>query len=201
MIKINLLPIKTIKKRLRRRNEVFFLVGSLLMVLLLLAGVALALGAKKQALAAEISRLEQQRSSLMAIQRQITALQQSQEALEVKIATIKRLHRDAQLPVRVLDEISNRTPSQRMWLNSLRIAGTTMTISGVGLDNPTVAQYMQALERSPYFASADLASTAQTEIGGQKLKSFSLTIRITPPPEPEPEKDDTADQNAGAEGS
>ncbi|MDZ7640433.1 MAG: hypothetical protein U5J62_00150 [Desulfurivibrio sp.] len=43
MIKINLLPVKKIKQRQRRRNEVFLLVGGLLVVLVVLAGLVLAL--------------------------------------------------------------------------------------------------------------------------------------------------------------
>ncbi|MFH7320115.1 PilN domain-containing protein [Desulfurivibrio sp. D14AmB] len=187
MIKINLLPIKELKQRRRRRQELFFLVGSLAVLLLLLAMAALTLNAQINGLKAEIVELDRQKASLQSIQRQITALQRQQEALETKISAIRTLRTHSQLPVRVLDEISNRTPSQRMWLNSLRLAGNTLTIAGVGLDNPTIAQYMQTLERSPYFAGVDLASTAQTDIGGQKLKTFSLTIRVTPPAQEAPE--------------
>lgn len=183
MIKINLLPIKEIQKRLRRRREVFFLASTLAALLLVLAAIALTLFARINGLNGEISELEKEKVSYQAIQRQITTLQKQREELEIKITAIKQLRASSQLPVRVMDEVSERTPSQRLWLNSMRVSGSTLTIAGVGLDNPTIAQYMQALERSPYFNGVDLASTAQTEVGGQKLKSFSLTIRISPPPE------------------
>lgn len=187
MIQINLLPIKELKKRRRRRQEFFFLAGTLALLLLLLVMITLGFNAKVNGLKAEIVELDKQKASLQAIQRQITALQRQQEALETKINAIRMLRTHSQLPVRVLDEVSNRTPFQRMWLNSLRLSGSTLSVAGVGLDNPTIAQYMQTLERSPYFTGVDLASTAQTDIGGQKLKTFSLTIRVTPPPEDDPQ--------------
>ncbi len=182
MIKINLLPIKEIKQKLRRRHEFFFLAGSLLVLLLLLSGATLAMNAKMASLAAEVQALEQQRASYMAIQREINELQRKRTELETKINAINQLRTDSQLTVRVIDEIGNLTPSRRMWLNSLRISASNLTLAGVGLDNPTIAQYMQALERSPYFATADLASSSQTVVGGQQLKAFSLTTRISAPP-------------------
>lgn len=184
MIKINLLPIKEIKLKLRRRREVYLLASSLLLLLVLLIGVTLALGAKMARMEAEVKTLDQRRASYAAIQKEINEIKQKKEQLEARINAVNQLRADSQLTVRLLDEIGNLTPSARMWLNSLRITANRMTLAGIGLDNPTIAQYMQALEGSAYFASADLASSSQADIGGQKLKSFSLTSRISPPPSP-----------------
>ncbi|ADH86977.1 PilN domain-containing protein [Desulfurivibrio alkaliphilus] len=181
MIKINLLPIKEIRQKLRRRYEFFGLFGALAVVLLVLGGITLVMALQAGRLEARISDLEAERASYVAIQREIDGLRRKREELEVKIAAIDQLRADSQLPVRIVDEISNLTPSARMWLTSLRMSGTTINLAGIGLDNPTIAQYMQALERSPYFSSADLTSSTQTEVGGNRLKSFSLVIRVTPP--------------------
>ena len=183
MIKINLLPIKEIKQRLARRREFFMFLGSIAVVLLILVLITLVMGARATKLEAEIRDLEDEKATYTAIQREINNLKRTQEEVEVKIDTIEQLQVDAQLTVRILDELSNLTPSSRMWLNSLRIADNTVNLAGVGLDNPTIAQYMQALEGSPFFGSADLTSSSQTEMEGQSLNSFSLVLRITPPPQ------------------
>ncbi|MDF1615727.1 PilN domain-containing protein [Desulfurivibrio dismutans] len=187
MIKINLLPIKEIRQKLRRRYEFFGLFGALAAVLVVLGGVAMVMAIQAGRLEAKISELETERASYVAIQREIDSLKRKREELEVKIGAINNLRTDSQITVRILDELSNLTPSARMWLTSLRLAGNTINLAGIGLDNPTIAQYMQALERSPYFGSADLTSSTQTEVGGNRLKSFSLVIRVTPPP-PETEE-------------
>ncbi len=183
MIKINLLPIKEIKQRLARRREFFMFVGSIVVVLVILALVSLVISGRAAKLEAQIKDLEDEKATYTAIQREINELKRSREEIEVKIDTIEQLQVDAQLTVRILDEISNLTPSSRMWLNSLRIADNTVNLAGVGLDNPTIAQYMQALEGSPFFGSADLTSSSRTEMEGQSLNSFSLVLRITPPPQ------------------
>lgn len=182
MIKINLLPIKEIKQKLRRRREFFFFLGSLMLVLLILLGINLALAAKTNQLQNTSDELGDQIRSYLALQREIKTLQENREALEQKIAAIEQLRVDSQLPVRILDEVSNRTPSNRIWLTTLRLTNNTLNLTGMGLDNPTVAQYMRALENSPYLANADLASSTQTEVDGQKMKSFVLAVTITVPP-------------------
>ncbi|MFH7326297.1 PilN domain-containing protein [Desulfurivibrio sp. C05AmB] len=182
MIHINLLPIKEIRKKLRRRRQAFTFLASIVGVLVILGGATLFLELKTSRLEAEVQELQQQRASYIAIQREIEALKRKREELEARITAINSLRASSQLPVRLLDEISNRTPSERMWLNSLRITGNSVTIAGIGLDNPTIAQYMQALERSSYFGSANLASSSQTQVGDQKLKAFSMAVPVTPPP-------------------
>jgi type IV pilus assembly protein PilN len=71
-----------------------------------------------------------------------------------------------------------------MWLNSLKYSSGTLVISGVALDNATIAQYMTDLTSSPYFADADLANSSQKVIAGNNLKSFSLAIKVTQPAAP-----------------
>lgn len=185
MIRINLLPIKQIKKRLRLRQEAIGFVLSLLVVLAVLLAVALGLNASVNSLQAEIKSLEQKKNSYTAIIKQIEQIKKEREALEAKLKAIGQLQAGSQITVRVLDEVANLTPADRMWLTSMRVAGNRLQLAGVALDNATVAQYMRGLESSPFFGVADLANSSQTEAGGQKLTSFALSIAITPPAPPE----------------
>lgn len=189
MIKINLLPIGEIKQKLQRRREFFLLIGSLLLLAGLLGGATLVLQAKVDGIKGEVQVLEKRKASYAAIQKEIDQIKSKQAELEVKIETIKRLRSDSQLTVRVIDELGKLVPNERLWLNSLRISDSTMTMAGVGLDNPTIADYMEELEDSPYFANIDLANSSHSDMGGQKLKTFSLTLRISPPAPPEPEQE------------
>lgn len=181
MIKINLLPIKEIKQKRHRRREFFVFLGSLAALLLILGLAAVMFNGHLQQLAATSDELEAQKRSYLAIQRQINQLKENREILASRLAAIEQLRVDSQLPVRILDETSNLTPSQRLWLNSLSISDDTLNLTGIGLDNPTIAQYMRNLEGSSYFTAADLASSAQTDVEGRKLKSFALSVTIAPP--------------------
>ena len=180
MIRINLLPIKEIKRKLRLRNEVILFAVSFLGVLIVLGAISLGMARKVSALTEEIKTLEDKRNSVDRIVKQIDKLQKDKKILETKLEAVDRLKSDSQLMVHVLDEIANRTPTASMWLTSLKVSGTSLQLSGVALDNATIAQYMRALEASDYFGPPELANASQTVVAGQKLKSFGLTMAITP---------------------
>ncbi|MEW6501934.1 MAG: PilN domain-containing protein [Thermodesulfobacteriota bacterium] len=198
MIRINLLPIKEIKRKLRLRNEVLLFAASFLGVLLVLASISLGMARKANGLNEEIKALEDKRNSVDRIVKQIDKLQKDKKTLETKLEAVEKLKSESQLMVHVLDEIANRTPTASMWLTSLKASGNSLQLSGVALDNATIAQYMKALEASDYFGPAELANASQTVVAGQKLKSFSLAMTITPPPATPPAAPASAPAKEGA---
>ena len=116
-----------------------------------------------------------------------------EETLEKKLEAIKQLKRGSQQPVRVLDALATLTPADRLWLKSLSQSPNQLQISGVALDNATIAQYMNDLTQSPYFTAANLGSTKLAQVGGRKLKTFTLDVSIkqenpVPPEEPKTKK-------------
>jgi len=184
MIRINLLPVRQLKKRQRIKSEIFVFSAALCLVLAILGGAGLILGQKITNLKDELVTLEQKKKSYTPILNQITKLQKDKKTLENKLTAIKQLQAGSQLAVRVLDEVAKQTPTDRMWLTSLSQSGDKLNLSGIALDNETIAQYMNALDNSPYLAKTDLSISQQnTTIAAKKLKSFSLSINIvTPPP-------------------
>jgi len=181
MIRINLLPIRQLRKRIRTRNEVVVFVVSFGLVLTLLGIVGFGLSHKISTLKTEISALQQKKASYQPILNEIAKLKKNKEILEKKVDVIKKLKQGSQLTVRILDEIANRTPTSRLWLKSLKEAGGKLQLTGVALDNATIAQFMKQLSDSPYFLDAELVSSSQEEVAGRKLKSFSLTVNIALP--------------------
>lgn len=181
MIRINLLPIKQLKKRARLRNEVVAFAASLMVLFAILGTISYALSQKVSGLNNEIKVLETKKASYRPILNQIAKLQKDKKTLETKMQTIEQLKQGSQLTVRLLDEVANRTPTSRLWLKELSQSGEHLRLAGVALDNATIAQYMQQLNSSLFFKDADLADSSQVEIGGKKLKSFSLALSVTPP--------------------
>lgn len=181
MIRINLLPIRQLKKRQRLKNELIGFSAIFALVLLVIAVGWITMAGKITSLQETIVALEQKKQSYQPILKQIDTLKKEKQIVEQKLDSIKKLQAGARVTVRVLDEVASRTPTTRMWLNSLQHAGGRLQLQGVALDNETIAQYMQQLEASEYFAQTELTSSAQTEVAKQKLKSFALTINITEP--------------------
>jgi type IV pilus assembly protein PilN len=181
MIRINLLPVRQLRKKKRLQLEVF---GFCLLLALLgvsLGAYGLQLGMMVEGLKQEISQLNQQKALYSKIIAEIKQLDSKKNMLEKKIDVIRELKLSSQVSVRVLDELAAVTPSERLWLNNLQHSAGRLVISGVALDNATIAQYMTKLTSSPYFADADLANSTSTVVAGNRLQSFSLTIQIVNP--------------------
>lgn len=178
MIHINLLPVRQIKKKIEARNKIMGLGLTLLVVLALLGVVALVLGFKVDGLNATIAALQQEKAKYQTTINQIEQLKKDQALLETKLNTISQLKKGSQLTVRVMDELAALTPSSRLWLNSMSFNGSILRISGIALDNATIADFMETIVTSPYFATAELSGTSTTGYQGRQLKSFSLTINV-----------------------
>ncbi len=176
MIRINLLPIRQLKKRKQLKNELLILFASFICVILILAGTAFTVSQKISTKKKTVAQLQSKKRSYQPILQKIKQAEQEKALLETKLETIKKLKLGSQLPVRILDEIAKLTPPERIWLKSLKLSTGSLLIQGIALDNATIAQYMQKISSSPYFSLPDLSRTTSTKIGQQTLKSFSLKI-------------------------
>jgi type IV pilus assembly protein PilN len=181
MIRINLLPIRQLKKRIRLGNEVAAFCLIFVALLIVLASANFMMARKIDGLKQEIASLNSKKNSYRPILMEIDKLKRDKQLLDAKTQAINKLKENSQLTVRVLDEIANRTLTSRMWITSLKQTGNKLSISGIALDNATIAQYMNQLEESLYFDNAELVNSSQTVVAEQKLKSFGLTLTITPP--------------------
>jgi type IV pilus assembly protein PilN len=190
MIHINLLPVRQIRKRLQVRNEVAIYMASMLVLLLFINLVALNKISSINNLKGENQALSKKKASYQPILNEIAKLKKDKKEQETKLEVIKKLKTGSQVTVHVMDELSRLTPSNRLWLGSLRQFGLGLTITGVALDNATIAQYMNNIVTSEYFSGAELASSAQTVIAGAKLKSFSLSVGVVSPENNEEETDE-----------
>jgi len=104
-------------------------------------------------------------------------LDRKRTELRAKLETIAMLERQRTGPVHVLADLSTATPD-KLWLTEATEAGGSMTLSGKGLDNQTIAGFMRNLAASRYFANVDLVETKQVEEGLAKLKQFSIKANV-----------------------
>lgn len=181
MIKINLLPVREIKKRARARRQFTFFCFSFLCLLVGLGLVFWYQSMKTSQLNNEIARLKLEKQQYAKILRQIKKIEKDKKILETKISVIRQLKKTSSLTVHVLDEIARLTPTNRMWLTSLTQKGGSLQITGMGLDNRTIAGYMEKLETSPYIKSVDLSNSSLQDYAGRSLKSFSLSCTVGVP--------------------
>ena len=116
MLKINLLPVRQLKKRANAKKQ---LLGMLLLLLLVITvlGVTGALQAQKiSSLGVDIKALQKVKDSYTPTLQKIAKLKKDREEFVRKTEIIKKLKSDSSLTVRTLDEVANRIDNQRMWL-------------------------------------------------------------------------------------
>jgi len=184
MIRINLLPIgrRPVEERIRKEIYGFFFLVFLSLIVMAYFHVGHTREIKR--ITIEKKNLEKDIQRYQERQKQLDDLKKQEQMLKQKLAVIDTLMKNRDLPVRVLDELAIRIPSDKMWIKDLSQKGGILTLVGVARGNETIAQFMEALAKSPYIDANGvvLKQSRQVNIQGYKLKNFNLTAKIVVPP-------------------
>lgn len=185
MIRINLLPIgrRPVEEKIRKEITVFFLLIFFSVSVMVYFHIdhtrtIKQITAEKKTVDSEIRRYQDR-------QRQLQELQEKHKMLEQKLGVIEQLRRNRDLQVRVLDQLAIIVPTDKLWIKTLTQKGNTLTLTGVARGNEVIAQFMEALEKSPYIDANGvvLKQSRQVVIQGYKLKNFNLSCRVIVPAE------------------
>lgn len=180
MVHINLLPVRQIKQTIKAKNELTALFVALFILLSAFGTIFFFQASKTNQLNADIAELNRKKQSYDKTIAEIKKLEQQEATFKKQIGIIRKLENSSALTVHILDEVANLTPSDRMWLRSLKQSGQNLSISGMALDNRTIAQYMEDLKVSGYITRVNLVNSSLKEYAGRNLKSFSLSCSISP---------------------
>ena len=184
MIRINLLPIgrRPVEERIRKEIYGFFFLVFISLIVMAYFHVGHTREIKR--ITTEKKNLEKDIQRYQDRQKQLDDMKKQEKMLQQKLAVIDTLMKNRDLPVRVLDELAIRIPSDKMWIKDLSQKGGILTLVGVARGNETIAQFMEALAKSPYIDANGvvLKQSRQVNIQGYKLKNFNLTAKIVVPP-------------------
>jgi type IV pilus assembly protein PilN len=177
MIRINLIRGKRKKRRELNLNFLYILVPLLVLAGLfayhhMLSNRIETLQANIQKANAEIARLKKEIGEVERFKLRKAELQQ-------KVDIISNLQADRTAPVKVFEAISASIP-EKCWIDQLAVKGGKITLSGVALNNHTIANFMTALGQSGRFQGVELGSADQTTVMGVKLMKFNLTFQAAP---------------------
>ena len=102
---------------------------------------------------------------------------------------IEALEHDRKAPVENLDDLYSLLVEKRMWYTQIEEKGTIFRISGVAIDNQTVADYMTRLDKSNRFQNVKLLSTKQYTFKGTDLllKQFDINFEVQSTTKDDPE--------------
>lgn len=181
MLQVNLLPVREARRKADLRQYGMQLV---LMLILTMGSIGLIhsrIGDQVERGQARVKQMQNDINQFKPQLEQVAAFKKRKGELEKKIDVIDGLDRARTGPVRVLNELSMRTPD-RLWLTSLSTKGKTISLQGQSLDNELVALFLRSLGDSKYFANVDLDSTKLgAQKGGLKLVTFRIRAEIVNP--------------------
>lgn len=177
MIRINLLPVRKQKARATSILQLGALAGAGVLTLAVAVGVNLYYAAQVEAQEKKIAEATEEIARLKKIIGEVNELDKQKQRLIAQLSVIDKLEKGKRGPVRVLDELSTNIP-KRVWITSFEEKGGTLTLTGLGLENADISEFMRALQKSKYFKDLRLHFTQQQQQQGINIYGFRMTAAV-----------------------
>jgi type IV pilus assembly protein PilN len=174
MIRINLLPFRSNRKKENIRRQLSVFVLSLILTVVAIFGVNMYLGSEIDDLGRRITTTQAELVKYEKINKEIEEIKKKLDNLNKKLAVIRDLEANRYEPVRLLDTLSQVMIEKRMWYTALDMKADLVNISGVAMDDKTVADFMLRLEGSGLFSAVNLKTLKQVEVQKTTVKSFEI---------------------------
>ena len=174
MIRINLLPFRTDRKKENVRRQVSLFLLSLVLVLIVLVYYNSNLSSKIGKLDKNVTTTKTELNRYNEINQEIAKIKNNLEVLRKKMAVIEQLESDRHAPVQLLDTMTQVLMAKRMWFTKLDVKDQTVSINGIALDNKTVADFMVRLQNSGLFSQVNLKTLKRQTVEKSNLKSFQI---------------------------
>lgn len=178
MIHINLLPVK--EDKLLASARIFLVIAVIAIVIVAFVVVihSSQLSSQEEVSKKALVNVNDQIARLKSIMGEIENLKKKKLEREQKIEMIVKLQNMNIGPVRVLDELSLKLPSNKIWVKKLSVKGTRLQLDGMTLDNQDVAKFMKQMEGSMFFSNVNLKKIQRKSSKGLPLLTYALTTKI-----------------------
>jgi type IV pilus assembly protein PilN len=180
MIRINLIPVRAVQKRTLGQQQ-------LVLFALALAGGVIAnvywsndaqntVNEKKH----RVVKLEGDIKQLEKVIGEVNSITQEKKALEDKLRVLDALEKRRSGPVKMLDDLAQLIPAH-VWLTSLDDKGGTLNLSGLGMSNDDVAEFMRELKHSTYFKDIILKKVTALDLQGpvSQIMQFEIVCTVS----------------------
>lgn len=178
MIRVNLLPVRQIKAEVSRRRDLMVGGMALGLTVLIVFGAYLYQSYRVSTLQNKLDTTRAEVKTLDIKVKEFGELQKKVKEFESKHKIIEDLNRRKAGPVRVMESLSAATPAT-LWLTEFKETGGKLAITGMAVDNQTVADFLKALAAFQYFKDVELVETTEGGPGSGALRKFSLKSLIS----------------------
>ena len=142
----------------------------------------------------EIAAAQAEVEALGAVIKEVEDYKAKKAELERKIGIINDLKANQRGPVRVMDHVSRALP-ELLWLDRMRMTGSTIEIEGRAFNTNAVANFIENLDKVPEFDEPTLKDT-QEQAGG--VYKFVINFGYSFAPRAPEGAEQTASGDAGA---
>jgi type IV pilus assembly protein PilN len=177
MIRINLLPHREEKRRLRQKQ---FAVLAGLTAVVALALTALIWVGFNQAIEIQKARNKYLTDEIAKLDKQIDEIKKIREetqALLSKKQVVEGLQSNRSEPVQLLDQMLRQLP-EGLYIKSIKQTGTKINVTGYAQSNARVSAFMRNIQASPYLENPNLVEIKAQEVNKQRANEFSLDFFI-----------------------
>jgi len=175
MIRINLLPFRTARKKENVRRQLSILLSSLFLAIILMFYINIRLNVQLKEVNDKVKSTKTEIAKYEEINREIAEIKGKLEVLKTKMNVINDLEANRYEPVRLMDAMTSLVIPNRMWFLSFDVVGKAVNISGVAVDSQTVADFMIRLEGSKLFEAVNLKTIKKQMVRQASLKSFEIS--------------------------
>jgi type IV pilus assembly protein PilN len=126
---------------------------------------------------AAIQKTEGEIKNLQKTLGKITEFKKLQKELEDKLHILQQLEENKSGPARMLVELSTAI-NDKLWLTAFTESHGKINIEGVGLNEQSVASFLQRLEASSSFQNVELSVTELSRGKNMKLQKFKATCEV-----------------------
>ena len=193
MIRINLLPFRATRKKENIRRQVSIFLLSLAFMLIILFYFNFSLSSKIGNLSTKIKDAKSDLGKYDKINKEIAEIKKKLDNLKKKIAVMHSLEANRFAPIRLMDTMTQTIVTKRMWFTRLQSKDQLVNITGVALDNTTVADFMVRLENSGLFKEVDLKTLKRAKSKkGATSRLVNFSVICTKKPLIQPQKKQTS---------
>ena len=176
MIRINLLPVREARRKAVLRQQGIFLAAALGIGCAVALVMHLTMETQLSSTRHRIASTEKELRNLEKTLGDVEKFRQQKQEIARKLSVITQLESSRTGPVRVMDEIASHIP-ERMWLTNLKLDDGAVELTGYGLDNESIAEFMTRLEKSPHMGSVELLESKLEQQSGLKVNRFKIKAK------------------------
>lgn len=177
MAKINLLPWRAERRKLREREFYTMLGATAALAVLVLISAGYWMGLRIDNQEARNTYLEKQVTALDAQIKEIEGLDKVRTQLEQRKKIIEQLYADQSQTVHLFYEMAVTLPDA-LGLTTVKKTTEALKIEGVAQSMNTVSTYMKNIDKSGYLGQSDIDKIEDKGVNAKIPITFSLNVKL-----------------------